>query len=459
MPVISVRTRLFAGALAMGLAILGLGGACRSLGLAGSSPADADSGTVLWAGGVTDSSARVVARPATPEGEVRLAVDTTGTWADPMIFEGTVPATNSDVRHFHLDDLAPRTTYHYALHRGGAIDTTEQGQFQTFGTGAFSFRVALGACAETGSQHPVFGALWRTQPDLFLHLGDLHYEDIRVPAPTAFRTAYRRVHASSPQARLFRSMALAYMWDDHDYGPNNSSRQAPGQNASRQAYREYVPHYPLAPKEQRRPIYQAFTVGRVRIILTDLRSARTPNQAPDSTKTMMGTAQKAWFKRQLAQAKDQYPVIAWGSSVPWIGAPGDSNDHWGGFAAERRELATYIDSLGVADQLVTLSGDAHMVALDDGTHNRYGQEDGGGFPVVQVASLGRRGSVKGGPYTHGPYPTPIRLFGQNDGQFVLMDVQDDGGEEVCITWTGKRYQADTERLVTLLDWRRCFPAP
>ena len=459
MSVTVFRAGLLAGGVALGLVVLGLGGACRPLGLLGPSSAPEDSATVLWAGGVTDSSARVVARPAIPEGEVRLAVDTTGTWTNPRIVDGTAPATNPDVRHFSLDGLAPRTTYHYALSRGGTVDTTAQGQFRTFGTGAFSFRVALGACARTGSRHPVFDAVRRARPDLFLHLGDLHYEDIDVANSGAFRTAYRQVHASPPQARLFRSTALAYVWDDHDYGPNNSSRRAPGQDVAQQVYREYVPHYHLAPETRREPIYQAFTVGRVRVLLTDLRSARTRNAAPDSVQTMMGAAQKAWFKRQLAQAKDEYPVIAWGSSVPWIGAPGDSNDHWGGFAAERRELATYIDSLGVADQLVALSGDAHMVALDDGTHNQYGREGGGGFPVVHAASFDRLGSVKGGPYTHGPYPTPTRLLGQNDGQFVLMDVQDDGGEEVCVTWTGKRYEADANRLITLLEWSRCFPAP
>jgi len=173
----------------------------------------------------------------------------------------------------------------------------------------------------------------------------------------------------------------------------------------------------------------------------------------------MGPEQKAWFKRELRRARDRYPVIAWVSSVPWIGDRSDSDDHWGGFAAERRELATYIDSLGVADQLVILSGDAHMVALDDGTHNHFGHEDGGGFPVVHAAALDRPGSVKGGPYTHGPYRTPFSLFGRRPGQFVLMDVQDNGGDEVCITWTGKRYDAVSNTLTDLLEWRKCFDAP
>jgi alkaline phosphatase D len=147
------------------------------------------------------------------------------------------------------------------------------------------------------------------------------------------------------------------------------------------------------------------------------------------------------------------------STVPWIGAAEDGADHWGGYAAERRELATYIDSIGMADRLVVLSGDAHMVALDDGTHSRYGRDGGAGVPVVHAGALDQTGSTKGGPYTHGPFPNPLTLIGRRPGQYVLMDVQDDGGDRLCVTWTGRRYTPRTDRRTTLLEWRQCFPRP
>ncbi len=454
---ISTLLRRAFGAAIVVLLIVG-SSACRYIGPTGPATSRPDTVTTLWAGAVTSTSARVVARYEDAGARVRLAVDTSGDWADPALLEGSRPATNENVRHFRLTDLTPRTTYHYALEVGGRIVSPYSGRFRTFAEGPSSFRVALGACAQTGSSHPVFETIRKAQPDLLLHLGDMHYEDIDATTPEPFRAAYRKVHGAERQSALFRSTALAYVWDDHDYGPNNSSRQAPGQDVAQQVYREYAPHYELARDERAQPIYQAFTVGRVRFLLTDLRSARTPNEAPDSLKTMMGAEQKAWFKEQLARAEDRYPVVAWVSSVPWIG-DGESEDRWSGFARERRELATYIDSIGVADQLVVLSGDAHMVALDDGTHNHYGREGGGGFPVVQAAALDQVGSVKGGPYTHGPYPNPFALFGRTDGQFVLMDVQDTGGDEVCLTWTGKRHEADTGRVVNLLEWQKCFPSP
>ena len=437
--------------------------ACNQIGLRGLQPPSPDSTTVLWSGGVTDSSARVVARlPAHRLGlGVRLAVaagEGAPNWSEARIVDGSTASTNRRVHHFDLSGLSPATSYHYALEVGGFLDTTKTGRFQTFKDGPFSFRVARGGCAATGSQHPVFETIRDARPHLFLHLGDLHYEDIATDDPEDFREAFRQVHASPQQSALFRSAPIAYMWDDHDYGPNNSSRQAPGQAAVQQVYREYVPHYPLARGPGSHPTYQAFTIGRVRFLVTDLRSARTPNDVADSLQTMMGSEQKAWFKEQLLEARDRDPVIAWVSSVPWIGDDPEADDRWSGFAEERRELATFIDSIGVTDELVILSGDAHMVALDDGSNNHFGREGGGGFPVVHAAALDRRGSVKGGPYTHGPYPNPFTLFGGNDGQFVLMDVEDEGGHEVCITWTGQRYRFDDQRLTTVLEWETCFYA-
>ena len=71
------------------------------------------------------------------------------------------------------------------------------------------------------------------------------------------------------------------------------------------------------------PIYQAFSIGRVRFILTDLRSERTPFIEPDNpTKSMLGKAQKPWFESELLAASGVYPVIVWVNTLPWISCAG-----------------------------------------------------------------------------------------------------------------------------------------
>lgn len=105
-------------------------------------------------------------------------------------------------------------------------------------------------------------------------------------------------------------------------------------------------------------------------------------------------------------------------------------DHWGGYTTERRELATFIRDNQIDRTLVMLSGDAHMLSAEDGTHSGYATGGGGGFPVLHAAALDRSGSMKGGPYSHGAFP--------GSGQFGLLSVEDTGGSEVTVTYSGRR---------------------
>ena len=81
-----------------------------------------------------------------------------------------------------------------------------------------------------------------------------------------------------------------------------------------------------------------------------------------------------------------------------------------------------------------LSGDAHMLAIDDGSHSGFSSDaDGEGFPVFHAAALDRPGSVKGGPYSEGHFP--------GRGQFGVMSVQDEG-DRIIVEWSGRNWQGD-----------------
>ena len=113
--------------------------------------------------------------------------------------------------------------------------------------------------------------------------------------------------------------------------------------------------------------------------------------------------------------------MIWVNTVPWIAKPGSGPDNWGAYTLEREEIANHIGSLGLTRRLVMLSGDAHMLAIDDGTHSNYATGPGRGnrgFVVMHAAPLDRRTSMKGGPYSHG--------VSRQRGQFGLVQVTDDG---------------------------------
>lgn len=413
----------------------------------------------VWSGAVTATSARVTARLSGDAAAVRLL------YADNPGLAGARATAPLAVRQaerghrnvtFDLADLAPRTRYHYALEIDGVRADEHHGRFTTFAAGAQPLRVALGACADTGSENGVFAAILQQAPDLFIHLGDLHYDAIETPkALTQARAAYGAVLASPRQAELFRSTPIAYVWDDHDYGSDNGDRNAPTRAAVRQAYVENVPHYPFAAPGDG-PIHQAFSAGRVRFVLTDLRSDRSPIALPDDgAKSMLGPAQKAWLKAELRAAAASHALVVWVNTVPWIVREVEASDRWNGYTTERAELAAFIARERLTN-VVMVSGDAHMLAIDDGTHSDFAPGGGAPIPVFHVAALDRPGSVKGGPYTLGPFPNRTADDGRNDGQFGLMEVDDDGGASVCLTWTGYRKPHDRNALAALLRWRRCF---
>lgn len=383
----------------------------------------------IWAGGTTQDSVVVKAALASDAPDARLAVSTSADMADPRFIEPD--AADASLLAFTVDGLRPDTEYWYAVEAGGTLDLGRQGHLRTFPEGPASFTFAFGSCASTGSNGVVFDTIREHEPLFFLSSGDFFYENIAVNDSAIYRAAFDTTLTSPAQSALYRSAPVAYVWDDHDYGPNDSDRTAPGRDAAIANYDAVVPHYPLA--SDGGPIYQAFTVGRVRFIITDSLSARDPVSEPDGAdKTMLGDEQKAWLKQELLDANGSWPVIVWVNSQPWIEQAEPGASAWGAYATERREIADFIVENEI-EGLAMLSGDAHMLAIDDGSNNTFASAgEGPGFPVFHAAALDRHGSEKGGPFSEGT--------DAGGGQFGLMTVSDDGGGEIEIIWSGRNYK-------------------
>jgi alkaline phosphatase D len=427
-------------------------------------------------GGVTPHSALVKAILVRPGLEARLIVST-----DPDLksrsYSGRVQATTNqhNVVEFPLTRLKANTQYYYALEVNGCADKRKQGEFRTFPDRPSSFSFAFASCAKTASTSDVFDAIRENHPLFYMNMGDFHYLNITTNDRARFRAAYDLVLSSPEQADLYRHIPFVYIWDDHDFGGNNSNRKASSHEAARFTYEEYVPHYALASGEGDVPIYQTFTVGRAKFILTDLRSERDEAKKKDTAeKTMMGAKQKQWFKKELLSAKDQYPLIFWVSSVPWTGqahsnyyrgvgsntfgfihhtnlpaAPIRTNrfsrplaveDDWAVYSHERREIADFIKSNQISGVCI-LHGDAHMLGADDGSHSDFATGGGAPLPVMCGAPLDQEPSIKGGPYSQGIYK--VR---KGEGAFGFITVTDEGGQ-ISVSYSGRNNK--NEEKITL----------
>lgn len=396
-----------------------------------------DLGPVLyaWSGGMTTNSCRITVRTKRPAQGIRLIVARDPDFTDVVSSEirSTLMETGCH-QTFDVAKLLPRTAYHYGFEVDGEF--VKVGLIRTFPEPTADVRVAFASCARTGSNSQVFDTIVRQNPDLFIHMGDFHYENIAIEAPEARREAYAKVHASPSQSNLYRHVPVAYMWDDHDYLGNNSdglvnsAEKKRARTDARLMYQQCVPHYPLAVGIGDVSIGQAFSLGRARFVMTDNRSEKIPGR------TMLGNSQKQWFMDELRSAKKLHPLIVWVNTVPWIGKPDPGEDFWSGFEAERQELADFLKAEGLAGRVCILSGDAHMMAIDDGTNSDYATGGGMPIPLFQAASLDQRPSYKGGPYSH-----PYSLLA---GQFGLMNITDDG-DQMRVRWQGKTIADRTPR--------------
>ncbi len=445
-------------------------------------------------GAVTPTSARVKAKLARDGLNARLVLSRSPLLTRRNSTGRVVSGTNHyNIVEFSLSRLEPDTKYYYAVEIDGRLERAKSGSFRTQPKpGPASFQFAFASCARTGSTSDVFDRIRENDPLFFLHMGDFQYLDIRTNSVARFRAAYDSVLASPQQSEMYRNVPLAYVWDDHDFGGNNANRRSTTHEASRLAYEDFMPHYPLV-FDRDGPISQSFSVGRVKFILTDLRSERdSVTNKDDAHKSIMGEKQKAWFKKELLEANGKYPLIVWMSTVPWIGQdrtnvyrnvrtnefgyihhtnlvgrtnqesrrglgrtggsrtnevsgsstntartgrgrsapPPSDQDHWSVFSTERREIADFIKANHVQGVCI-IHGDSHMLAADDGSNSDYATGGGAPIPVMCGGPLDQDPSLKGGPYTQGVYKMK-----KGEGGFGFMRV-DDRGDRIDVTYSGR----------------------
>ncbi|MCB0994935.1 MAG: alkaline phosphatase D family protein [Acidimicrobiales bacterium] len=397
-----------------------------------------------WVGAVGVDGATVTARLAADAGQVRLVVATDGGFTDPLA--GTPVAVTADdagVVRLVITGLEPATTYRFAIEVDGHLDRGRRGSFTTIPDGPASFSFALASCARVGTNGAVFDAIRDAQPLFFLVTGDLHYTNIATRDVDKFADAFDTLLEAPGPSLLFRRVPVDYVWDDHDFGGNDSDSTSAAAPAAQEAYRRLVPSYDLPATDS---IEHAFTVGRVRFVATDTRSHRTPADEPDGEgKTMLGAEQLAWLFDQFDAAAAAGEFVVWIQPDPWIAEPTDGADHWGGYSTERRRIADHIAALGLADRLLMVSGDAHMLAFDDGTNSDYSTDGGAGFAVFHAAALDRPGMTKGGPYSGGAVP--------GGGQFGLVHVEDHG-DHLTLRLEGRRWNGEI-----VLDHTLVVPMP
>jgi hypothetical protein len=357
---------------------------------------------------------------ATPTGFV-LRVKTTGTFARAVVALDvglTSPITTPDftptgegIATVAVTDLDPDTRYHYAIEDSDGQDTTFPGQVRTLPPAGAPASFTIGAASCAGSTPDVEGegavlapsrlsnstifdtirvrALaedWRA----WIGMGDWHYYDLGSDkhgivgaSITEYRRAWDDVLLQSRQHELYRSVNTVAMYDDHDFGPDNSDRTSPGRDNAVAAWQERTPHYLRGSGDPLGANYHSFQIGRILFVVLDCRANRDPNSDADTpSKQMLGVEQETWLSNTLFASTAQALVLV--STAQWEHPTGV--DTWASFTHARQRV---IDILGAPGgdasrswlpRMWLVQGDAHSTGIR--RENLYG-----GFPVAQFAAL------------------------------------------------------------------------
>lgn len=354
-----------------------------------------------------------------------------------------IPCNQIDLGVFSCiaHSLSENTDYQYRIISGER--SLAQGQFTTLTQSPVSFRFTAGACSFLPG-NPIYTYMLQEGGKFHINCGDLHYSDIASTNYKDHLNAFPRVVLSGkPEQAFFAQTPIFYVWDDHDFCGNNSSGPSPCADAAIKAFQLGVPsgNLPL-PVDG---IHQAFSQGRIRFIMPDLRSNRSHGR-------LLSETGMQWLENELknAASANQFPVIV--SSVPYLG---DESDNWGGAPAQRKKLAGWIKQY-FDNKALFICGDAHMAAIDNGENSRLADSDAGPGPVVvQVAALIGFGSDKGGNYSEGgSFPNPVGAM-----QYASFSVLDDGGNAIAWKISIHRISYISGKQKSLAEYIAVYPMP
>lgn len=337
--------------------------------------------------------------------------------------------TTSDQRDYtvrvQVEGLEAFTTYYYRFLVGSDY-VSVTGRTKTApapGSQPPMIKFAFVSCQKfTDGYYSAYAHLAREDIDFCLHLGDHIYEqekgrhgqgdplDGHVAQTLADYRAKWRHYLSDPHYReVRRQFAWIDLWDDHevfnDYVGSRDRRQdAPRIAAAYQAFDEYIPHAGsliLSPDGiPSLQMYRSFVFGDlIELFVTDQRQYRTevPCQGPYAAHqcpqawspehTMLGAAQKAWFKESLGASRARWKIHAsevmvsplrilsyvkgvaektaqtvaqtlLGSNLAQDRGLYLTLDQWDGYPGERDELFHFLHEARI-DNYVVVTGDIH----------------------------------------------------------------------------------------------------
>ena len=279
--------------------------------------------------------------------------------------------------HLIADQVLPGKRYTYELYinrkkaeRPYPLEFQSQTMWQ-FRTDPPDFKFATGSCAyinETefdrpgkpyGSDYEIFTTIAKQKPDFMLWLGDNTYtREADWNSRTGIMHRYTHTRSNAEMQPLLGSVHNYAVWDDHDYGPDNSDRGFWNKNLTLEAFKTFWanPNYALGEKAG---ITGTFQWNDVQFFVLDNRWFRAPDRNKLGERPMLGEQQLQWLIDNLIYSRATFKVIAMGGQAL---NPAPLEENYADYAEERDRLLKAIGDAKISGVLF-VDGDRHHTVL------------------------------------------------------------------------------------------------
>lgn len=311
--------------------------------------------------------------------------------AQPIVKDVATGGTDAEAPHvgtITLKGLPDRALVHYELEINGRAvrpQTVQSFLMMPAPESPANFNVAFTSCVNPirVPLQPVWTQVGILRPDALLLIGDNNYmpsrpEAYEAPESTvAYAMArYHRYLRDVPGLRSILSSVPTYaIWDDHDFGPNNSDRTFRWRDLTLSLFKKYWPN-PAAGTETTAGVFFSFKIADVEFFMLDDRYHRDPNEGPDR-ETMLGEGQLNWLREQLKASTATFKVIVNGHTTTID--RGDRGEYWANFGDERDEFLNWMFAEGI-EGVFFISGDWHVGSLSRIDFSREG------YPLYELIS-------------------------------------------------------------------------
>lgn len=360
-------------------------------------------------GDVASTSAKVWARFGAP-GVYRLVVE-----GDLTRIETTAEARsgNDHCVVWQLNGLEPQHRYRYQIWSGDQLimeDTSAYLETLPTQTEPAVIRLAIGSCAREG---PDSRAVWRrmaaVDPDAIVLLGDTPYIDSTDLAVQ--RRRYAEFAAVSEFADLLRNRPLYAIWDDHDFGLNDSDGRLDGKENARRAFVEFHANPSYGDSDE--GVYTKFRLGGAEVFLLDTRYfARTESSPIADGPTLLGTRQWEWLRDGLRSSTAPFKILASGMIWNYAVRPGKP-DHWDSYREEKEALFRFLGRERVSG-VVLMGGDVHRTRV-----LRYDTSDSVGYPLTELITSPIHDGGGAMVANNAPHPDLIHDSGEPHSFLIL----------------------------------------